>query len=374
MNAERLRWLAEQLLAYEKEAKVRKTTQQIADKVAELAGNPQAQNLQSELASLIENLRAADEASKQPRFTPAQEKIVAELGGEGLFGPPLVGRIQEIISRHGITVNVAAQEVRAVQQKQQAFFDALEKIIAGFEALGIKANKLSPGEAEIGFLLPEDLYEHRLDRLGDEIEVLSKMLRVIVEFQQGRVEEFRIRSIAASDLLIYIAMGAPAIVALGRLVTWGLDTIERVLRVRKLLQQLRDENMDPASLSPLESDVRQKAEIEARQKAQEIADASPLPVPRKNELKGALEWSLESLIAHLERGMAVEIRLLPPAKPKGEAAQQPEAHEAAQQFNELATVASNLRVLAPVGEPILPLPAPPNERLPPSQRPSAAAE
>jgi hypothetical protein len=73
---------------------------------------------------------------------------------------------------------------------------------------------------------------------------------------------------------------------------------------------------------------------------------------RKNEVHTFLEKSLEALLARIERGMTVEIRLLPPPKEEGNEG----AEVTAVAFQHLAEIQKQLAFPAPSGEPVLQIP------------------
>jgi hypothetical protein len=73
---------------------------------------------------------------------------------------------------------------------------------------------------------------------------------------------------------------------------------------------------------------------------------------RKNELSNSLSLTLEQLLQRVERGMTVEIRLLPPAKPQVDDEQTARKEQA---FSEATAIAKDLEFPQLHGSPALQL-------------------
>jgi hypothetical protein len=228
------------------------------------------------------------------------------------------------------------------------------------ETFGIHGTRLELGQAEIGILLPRELFQNHLRELIDELRTLNRVIRAFSEVATGAPEPIEVHQISTSDPVFFFGISATTIAFFGKAVRWALNTwkqVEEIKKVRADAQRIRaftDKEMKDIFDTKIDESI--KNAIETHVKELLPPDKSE---PRHHELRNDLVWALDSILTRVERGMTVEIRFLPPA-----ATADAEAKTVASaDFETLAQIAPELKFPPPEGAPVRPLPPPE----PPSQ-------
>jgi hypothetical protein len=174
----------------------------------------------------------------------------------------------------------------------------------------------------------------------------------------GAPERIEIGEISTTDPIIFLILNPITVAMLGKAVSWSLDQWKKVEEIRKL-------RADTAKISAgsegvlddmvVEYDARINKLIDAQIGAKAALLSAPVvDAGRQNELNNAFVFALKSLVAHVERGMTVEIKYLP--SPAGqEEADSPQSAA----FNDLAEVLPALVFPPASPAPIVALPKAP---------------
>jgi hypothetical protein len=240
-------------------------------------------------------------------------------------------------------------------KSRSAYLEKIRALAENLKAVNIEANPIKPGEAEIGFLLPRALFNNRLDQLIKELRDVNRIIRAFSEVATGAAEEVEVRQISASDPLFFFALAAPTIAALAKAVSWALATWKSVEEIRKVRADiLHTKVLTEKEIEELfERKIQDKLQSAVGQKVAELVPPDDKP-GRAKEQRTDLTWALESLLAHIERGVVIEIRSLPPTT-KAEGSLEPIDTS----FATLKEIASQLTFPNPQGTPIMKLPPPP---------------
>src|SRR5690606_6993152 len=112
-------------------------------------------------------------------------QIVADLGGEGFFGPHLQSTLDNIFDRHRLTSAVAHKEIADIRSAFNRFNQALDQLIAAYGVLNIEQKELDPNVCEIGLLIPRAAVHDRLREFMTELNSINKDLGVFSEIATG---------------------------------------------------------------------------------------------------------------------------------------------------------------------------------------------
>lgn len=366
MNVERLKLFITMLLQIEKQQQIQSRLKELAQSLENFVGQPQDANLQKDLVHRLDALRQALNQAYL-RFTPAQIVFLRETGAEPYFGPAITDQISSLISANPMTPVVVRDHVNAKMKERASFIANLTSIDQGLNAIGVKAIELSPGEAEIGFLIPRGLFDNNLEGLEKELHSIRHIINFFQEAITGHVEPVDVRQISSTDPLFFFGINVPTMAALGATVTWALDVWKRVLEIRKLHQQAKNAGITEQTQKAIESEIKIKVEASVNEKVTELLKNSPNGKERSNELEAGLKWALNSLLAQIERGLSVEIRVVPPAKSEENAAASEEDQKTGDSFSQLIEVSRHLEFPENIGHPILQLPGSEPEKLQPKR-------
>jgi hypothetical protein len=150
-------------------------------------------------------------------------------------------------------------------------------------------------------------------------------------------------------------MSESAKVVLGHALKWCIDTIKAIGDLKHFIEQAKALDIDPAKTAIFDGEIEERVKKRVDEKVQSMLANYKGDPARRAELNNSLHLALEQLLQRVERGMTVEIKLIPPAKPKAESAESAEATERAQAFSDLAAIAKDLEFPQIQGQPALQL-------------------
>jgi len=269
----------------------------------------------------------------------------------------LASEIAQLVQRNTVTLSVAQQELRAVVQSREDFLTHLHELQFAFTALGIELHDLKEGEAEIGFLLPRSLFNNHLDRLIQELGTIQKIIRAFSEVVTGSPEAIEIKQISTSDPLFFFGVSTTTIAALGLAATWALNTwkqVEEINQIRAQTAQI-EQMKDTPFQKLLDEQIKTIVAAEVAKKVEELIKQSKADDGRKNEQEAHLTWALNSIFSRVERGMTIEIKILPPTHEELDPA---EGFKPSTEFTNLREITSQLVFPEMKGTPVTQLPPP----------------
>jgi hypothetical protein len=221
---------------------------------------------------------------------------------------------------------------------------------------------LLPGEAELGFHIPRTIFHNQLAEFSVELKVIDRIVGLVSEAVLGRREQIQLRQLSSSDPTVFIQTAVPVVVAVGAIITWLLDCLERTQRIRKLRQEAKETGHPEEGLKIFDKQVSDIISVEVNKRISELIDGGGKvrDSGRVNEIENGLRWAVDSLFARVERGMTVEVRFIPPPKMEAESGAEPSADD---EFSKLAEIRQSLTFPSSAGEPVrqLPPPVPPNQ-------------
>ncbi len=359
MNASRLREIVDLLLEREGKFRVQESFRELNQRLAELISQPQNPQFQNVFSQALEKIHDAS-GSLRASIEPAQIPLLQEIGADKYFVHDFPAEISASIRDNPISPAVTQQKLNQFFSERENYIQRITQLRDNLLALNIEASSLQEGEAEIGFLLPRGLFNNRLDQLIKELRDINRIIRAFSEAAIGRVEEVEVRQISTSDPLFFFRLDAQVIAALGKAVTWALNTWEQVAKIRKVrAETLKSEVLSEKEASDVfDKKITEKIDAAIQAKVDELAKDDLKP-GRVKEQRTDLRWALESILAHVERGMIVEVRFLlsvPKAPQEGDT----QATAEAEAFQALQTITPQLVFPKMEGGPILKLQSPPS--------------
>ena len=354
MNASRLLEIVTLLLEMEDENSIQSRLNEVATALSNLVSSPTDPGQQRTYASSLDKLKAGLVATRQA-FKPAQIRLLEEITADRFYTADLAGEIAKWVSEAPATPAVAQGQVAALVSERNDFVQELSKLKESLETVGVKVSDLQPGEAEIGFLLPRPLFNNELEKLITELGVVRRIVRAFMEAATGSVAPIEVRQISTSDPLFFFGLDPVSIGLLGGAVNWALAVWHQVEAIRKVraetaaIPALKDGPIN----KQFEEAITKTIEKEIAEKATELVSQIKGGDARKNEQKIDLEWALEAILARVERGMTVEMRMLPPPKEKDGEGNEVQAEDPA--YEEIDRIAQGLVFPEVLGEPVLKL-------------------
>lgn len=356
MNTKRLRELVDKLIAIDERLAISATLAQATSAMEAVVSQPGAPEHQTQYASVFQTLREKV-AQMLAFFEPAEFELMDEIKARPLFGSDFTEEIVNEMRNNGVTPAVVRDSLTRTRDSRTTYMGHLTALRDQLQAVGIVAQKLEPGTAELGILLPRTLFDNRFDDLVRHLGVVNKVLRIVSEVATGSAQPIEVDQISTTDPTFYLGMVPDVAIAVGGCVTWALHTWKSIENIRKLRAEVR--KLDAEGKQELETQfekmIGETLDKAVKTQLAELLAASRATQERKHELGTGLEWALEQILSRVERGMTVELRLEPPKAANGAP---PIPEEQIRQFQALQELAKQLRFPAANPEPIRPLPPP----------------
>ena len=256
------------------------------------------------------------------------------------------------------TPAVVQKFVAQLLNTRQNFINILVETEDRLGELGINTNTLEPGEAEVGFTIPRNLFDDSLEGLIGELRELRFIIRAFSEAVTGSVEPIIVKQISTTDPLFFLGVATPTIIAIGSAVHWVLDTWKKVEEVREVRERTRKLQIEEnkALLELFDASIKQTIEAAVEAKITEIMPVVDEKDGRTQELNTHLNLALHSLFARIERGMTVEIRFIHQPLSSEDPEQKKSDQEKEADFAKLAAISPQLVFPLPAANPILMLP------------------
>jgi len=366
MNAERLRGIVNLLLGGESKEQLQDRLAALRNDVNSLAGNPADQNIQRQTAANLANFERGVK-SFEASLSPAQIKQLAEIKAYSFFTSDMVAELNNSFAKNGITPAVVQQQINSLFESRQRYLETLRHLQTSLESIGVTEEALEPGQAEMGFRLPRDLFDNNLGDFQNELKVLNGIIRTFYELNGESPPPIQVRQISTSDVLIYVLLALNVIQSLGQAIKWCNDTIKASMELKTLVDLAKAASVDADVSAALEGQVEKKITASIQAKLKAVVDQFKGPPERKQELTTSLEKSLRQLLERVANGMTVEIRLLPPPKKEDSS---PEEQNLQTQFEDVKLLAQSLDFpQIPPGTPMLQITRVPDEPVKKAEEP-----
>jgi hypothetical protein len=369
MNTGRLLSTIGLLLRAEREQALQSKLDGLTNALQALAGNPSGADVQQAVATSFNTLETAL-SNAQGEFSPAVLKRVDELGASEFFTQALTSELRDVLRENAMTPAVVQQATSRIGSRRKEFLQNLQNTQSALQTLGFGEDELEPGQAELGFQLPRQLFSNELPPLIEELRVVQRIIRPFSEIATGSAEPIEVRQISTSDPFFFFGLDPRTVLLVGGAVAWALSQWKKVEEIRKARAEtakLHGAFTDDEIKNFFDNKISASIETAIKEHAAELVPIAEAEAGRKHEQRNLVEWALKALLSRIERGMIVEIRMLPPAQ-DGEGAD-------TTVFGEIEEVQERLVFPAASDKPILKLEKLANDNAPkkPTGKPPSAS-
>jgi hypothetical protein len=292
-------------------------------------------------------------------FGPAWRQVILEMGLDGLLGNNLKDRIDDIFQRNQITPSEAHKEIQTILNDLTQLKQALDQLLHGFQHFRIAAEDLQPGQCELSILVPRSFVKNRFGRLGREFRELDKTFRVFSELVTGTRPAFEIRTISTTDPVVVLLVVTPVGACIAKTISWLLESYERILNIRLMHRELSVLDMPDDIIRRVDEEADTRIDRDIDGMVDRLLDEyESSDEGRRNELRTELRQSLKKIVARIDRGFNIEIRVKPeelPPPPEDEAEDE-ETIRKREEYDVIQSTAKRLQYRKLEGEPILRLP------------------
>ena len=353
MNAERLHAIAVSLNQEMTQGNTVTRMQELISALQQVVNQPHPQHQQA-LSQSLKAMYACVTNTASDGFSPAWREILREIGGESLSGSHLKVNVETIFAGNQITPAVAIEELQKLQKRLQAFKTALDQITSALRHLHISDEKLSPGECEIGILIPRDAVGNHMLEFADELKELGFILNTFSEVATGKKDELAIRTISSSGLLVHLQASAPYAACLAVAIERVVALYKQLLEIRKLREGLRKQGVPEDQSTGIEVYANNLMETGIDKIAVEVVSEyhKKDDKGRKNEFTNAVRIWLNKVANRIEHGFNIEVR----AEPLDKKSDQEENKRLQAAIATIQAATANMQYMKLEGKPILRLP------------------
>lgn len=356
MNASRLREILELLKESESRYQIQNLLSEVNGHLNSIVSAPQEPEHQKNFAATLERLRQSM-GDMVATFEPAQIELIVEIGAGKYFSSDIPGDIAQSVQDNPITPAVSRDYIAQLLTDRATYLSEINQLLDNLNKIGIAVSDLEEGTAEIGFLIPRELFQDQFDQFIKQLGVINKIIREFSETATGSAQKIKVREISSSDPLLFFGLDPITIAMIGGAITWALDAWKRVAEIRDIREKAsKIPTFKEADLKFFDDKIKTTIAAEIGTKAKELQRLAKDEDSRTTEERLThITWALETLLALVERGLKVEIRSLPPPPPEG--ADDPEA-AIPPVFKELNETIPQLVFPKVGGRPVLDLPPP----------------
>ena len=209
-------------------------------------------------------------------------------------------------------------------------------------------------------MIPRKIFENTVAGLAGEFRQIDRVVGFFSEAVLGKREPAILAQISTTDPSILVSAAPKVILAIAATIKFMVGVWKQVEHIRKVREETRGLNIaNDHALKSFDDHLKKVVDEAIEKQVQTIIPNGK--AGREKELENGLRWSIEHLMSRVERGMTIEIKLLPPTEAVQEASEAEKAQSSGQAkiFENLAEVQSDLMFHGvTVGEPMLRLEGP----------------
>jgi hypothetical protein len=251
-------------------------------------------------------------------FSPLCRQILKEMGGEAFFGKALKTKIEAIFTMNQITPVLALQELQQLLNEIQLFNTALDQFSSSFNHFKIGEKKLSPGEFEIGILIPRGAVQNKLINFSNELYELGAVLAPFAEVATGSKDDLVMSTLSSSALPVHLQASAPFAAFVAVCISRVVALYQNYVEIRKLHQEIREQGVPDQNVSGIENYANEIMEKGIDKIATEMVHEYYRQDNKylKSELTKSVRISLNKIANRIDRGFNIEVRVAATTKPE----------------------------------------------------------
>jgi hypothetical protein len=311
MNTEKLYDTLTFMVQLDSQLRLQSTLETIKDMLNNLVSQPAQPQIQSSLGAALTELATA--ASKLAMaISPSQLAKIVEMGGDEFFNPSIAENVQAKISANAMTPAVARDYISSLVSRRALFMATLNRTIEGLRTLNVRESPIEAGKADFAFLIPCELFGSSLRNFAKELTFINRLVEHVHEGLTGQPEPATLRTLSSSTPTVVLQTTVQAVAAIATIISTFLATWERILKFRKLREELVEIGMKGKAVEELAEQVTTIIEETVEESTKLVlANYGSPDGGRKNELQNAIRTDIRRLYGQIERGLTVEFRAEP---------------------------------------------------------------
>jgi hypothetical protein len=303
MKVEDLKSLSSKIVAHAQVQKTEQYFQQFVSLLQQILRGNRQQALAQQKDQLIKSLLSFDEIP----LSYSEKNLFNLLSYDTFVGRTAVDAIEAILHDEQFDPTGVLQKI---EQKFNEFKQFLERNQALASALqrvpNLTDTRLRAGEALLEITFTEDATIENIVDFEQWIDRWTKIIRAFSQVTGEKPENSRVVFVQkSSPLIIDIATACVLVITLGKAVDAVLEKVERYLRIRKQVEEIRRLKLGNKEI---EKALVKEAEEFSEKSSQEIAHklaAAVKPTPT-GEVTNGLSLAIKNLFVFIDKGGRVD--------------------------------------------------------------------
>ncbi|WP_282091223.1 hypothetical protein [Epibacterium ulvae] len=356
MNTDKLSEIVGKILRVESQVATQSCFQELDGALNNLVNQPQNAEHQRAVSEKLTALRQSLEEFVS-EFTPQDYERVLEISFD-TFDQELADEISRKIQENAMTPSVAREFVQKLSSDRTQTFQQLNQFASNLKFFGFGYPTPTEGTTEVGFQIPRAIFENEFESMLGELKDIRNMVRFFSVTATGQYQKASVGSISTTDPLFFLIMAKEIALMFGGVVTWGIGVWYSVEQIRKT----RAETAQIEAFTPKEIEeffdkkIEKTIKLEVEKKVASLLKEGKATKAQQGELKGQLTWALNSLLAKMERGLTIELRIAPPSETEEDDADETVDESEDEIYDQLLETQNQLIFPEPSDDPILGIP------------------
>jgi hypothetical protein len=340
MTSQRLYGTLDLLDSLDRNLGLQSSLEAIRDALNNLVNQPAQPSYQTNLANALSSFTAAV-GKMAASIGPSQAAAIQEMGGAEFFDPAMAHKVTTSIQTNAMTPSVARDFVQDLAVRRSTFLATVRNARQSLEKLRVADSGLKPGEADVAFLIPWEIFDSELRLFAKELTFISRLVQDLTEAQTGKAEPVILEQLSSSIPTVALLAALPVLQMLGIVINKYLEAWERIEKIRQMRAQLAEMGLKgKTALQELTDEIATTVD-DVVEESTELVMANYKG--DRGDLENAVRSDMRRLFGQIERGLAVEFR----AEPQGA---EGEAQKALQQ---IADAGKQLKFPQVAKEPLL---------------------
>ena len=301
------------MIELDRELSLQGELESISSSLGNLVNAPAQPQYQSALATGLSNLSNGMDALGR-NLTPSLVLSIVEMGGGEYFDPHIADNVRLAVSENAMTPSVARDSIQRLVSKRASFLKTVEETEEGLEKLGIRESTLSPGSADLSFLIPRELFKNQLGSFAKELTFLSRLVGDFSEALTGTAEPAQLEQLASSIPTVAIMTGVKIVAAIAEVVNKFVEAWGKIEKIRKIRGELSEMGLKGAATEQLTTQITTTVDELIEESIRFTLNAYSGEATRKKELENAIRQDTRRLFGQIERGLTIQFRAAPAAK------------------------------------------------------------
>jgi len=346
MQVRELVGLARFLKSYIQENNLPEQYQQLINAVNQAAQNQSPENVPAKLEEII----AIHKEAEMKILSAAQSKLLADYGGDQLFGRPAITRLHKIFRENQAHPQGLASALQQMMKETNQLAKKTNQLISVLEPmlveLQIDEKDIESDEGRLWLYFSDATSINTIEELKNGAETWKQILHHFSRMPNASADFGRILQInKLSPLELEIAANIALLTPLAFGINWVLRRIEHVIKICQEAEKLKQMKIK----SEIVDSLYKEAQQQRKNIAKEGANAIKHEFNSDNEARNAAEKALTKIIEFIEGGGQLDIDLGDTVEDDHDATDRDDSNHA-QLLEIIKNIREDIKLLPPIPE------------------------